>query len=187
MNYFASTLLGLSISCSLLVCASCVIYECLVMPAECFSPEQGEPTTVKFMTYNILKHQNEEKWESRKDVVFETIAITEPDVLAIQELMEQQKDDFEAAFPDYRKIFVSNEDREERDLWNAIYVKKENFKILDYGHFWFSETPEVPSNQWNNETLRVCLWSRIEDASDHYPVMAAVRFPTGKIRRLIAH
>lgn len=143
--------------------AGCRTYYCPTAPAECFSAESGEPTVIKFMTYNIRKFKNEQHWDSRQGELFQTIRQVNPDVLAIQEMRTPQEVDFERAFTDYRQISISNEDPHGDRFQNAIFVRKEAFRVLDYNRFWFSATPEVPSNQWHNKISRVCLWSRIED------------------------
>lgn len=153
----------LSAIASFLFYAGCRSYRCPVMPAECFTAQPGEPAVVKFMTYNILKFESEGKWQQRRDAVIETIEQADPDVLAIQELRTPQEVDFERVFTDYHHISAGNQDPDERSFSNAIFIKKDRFRFLDYGHFWFSATPETPSNQWRNKIPRLCLWSRIED------------------------
>ncbi len=148
---------------SFLFYSGCRTYRCPVMPDECFTPQPDEPAVVKFMTYNILKFDTEEKWQQRKAGVIETIERADPDVLAVQELRTPQEVDFERVFTDYHHISASNQDPEERSFSNAIFIRKDRFRFLDYGHFWFSSTPETPSNQWHNKIPRLCLWSRIED------------------------
>jgi len=143
--------------------SGCHRYSCPVMPAECFSAEPGDRAVVKFMTYNILKFENEENWERRKANVIQTIVDAAPDVLAIQELTARQGDDVREGLAGYCGISVANQDKDRQNLKNAIFVREDRFRFLDYGHFWFSATPEWPSNQWHNAIPRVCLWSRIED------------------------
>ena len=46
----------------------------------------------------------------------------------------------------------------------AVFYRKDRFKRLDGGHFWLSETPEVPgSKSWDSSLPRMVTWLKLED------------------------
>ena len=45
----------------------------------------------------------------------------------------------------------------------AIFYKKEKFTLLDQGHFWMSETPEVKSKGWDASDYRITNWVKLQD------------------------
>ena len=45
----------------------------------------------------------------------------------------------------------------------AIYYKKDRFKVLKHGDFWYSETPDIPSYGWGARCRRICTWGYFKD------------------------
>ncbi|RZK89551.1 MAG: endonuclease/exonuclease/phosphatase family protein, partial [Pedobacter sp.] len=45
----------------------------------------------------------------------------------------------------------------------AIYYNPNRFVKRVSGHFWLSETPEVPSKGWDAAIVRLCTWVRLYD------------------------
>src|SRR5690606_8318121 len=51
------------------------------------------------------------------------------------------------------------EDGKEKGEHSAIFYKKDEFKLLDKGDFWLSETPDKPSLGWDATCCnRICSW-----------------------------
>ncbi|MEC1526258.1 hypothetical protein P9D43_30275, partial [Neobacillus niacini] len=48
--------------------------------------------------------------------------------------------------------------------YTAIFFKKDRFKVMEYDHFWLSETPNViGSTSWGNPVTRMVTWARFVD------------------------
>ncbi len=48
------------------------------------------------------------------------------------------------------------------DEASSIFFKKDKFEMLDTGHFWISDTPEVPSKSWDDNHNRICTWVKLK-------------------------
>ena len=48
---------------------------------------------------------------------------------------------------------------------SGILYKKSRYTLLDAGRFWFSETPDIPSNGWDETNFkRFCVWGKFKDS-----------------------
>ena len=45
----------------------------------------------------------------------------------------------------------------------AIFWNKKTVKLLDWGTFWLSETPEKPSKGWDAKYIRTATWALMKD------------------------
>ena len=45
----------------------------------------------------------------------------------------------------------------------AIFYLKNKFKVVDWGYFWLSETPDAPSYGWGSAYIRICTWVILEN------------------------
>ena len=49
----------------------------------------------------------------------------------------------------YEVLGVGRDDGQEKGEMTALYFKRERFQKLESGHFWLSETPDIPgSKNW---------------------------------------
>ncbi|MCB0280448.1 MAG: endonuclease/exonuclease/phosphatase family protein, partial [Calditrichaeota bacterium] len=61
------------------------------------------------------------------------------------------------------RIFNGNADGE----FSPLLYRKSRFKLMDFGIFWFSATPDVPSiwTSYAAANRRICTWLRLHDKS----------------------
>ncbi|MCS7237233.1 MAG: endonuclease/exonuclease/phosphatase family protein [Thermoguttaceae bacterium] len=130
----------------------------------------GLGAEVRVMSYNIrygtaLDGQNH--WQRRKEFLVETIRQFNPDLLGTQETLVFQRDYLAEKLPEYAVIGVGRDDGKDRGEMMAIYWRKERFQLLDSGHFWLSQTPEVPgSKSWDAAFPRMVTWAKLQDLKD---------------------
>jgi endonuclease/exonuclease/phosphatase family metal-dependent hydrolase len=122
-----------------------------------------EPNLV-VMTFNIrygTADDDDNRWEKRKDLVFNLLRRQGPDVIGLQEALRFQIDEIRAALPQYGEVGVGRDDGKTGGEYSAILYRKDRLDVNDCGTFWLSDTPEVcGSITWGNACTRVCTWGR---------------------------
>ena len=91
--------------------------------------------------------------------------MNEPDVIGMQEPFLHQVKYFAEQLPDNTWIGVGRGDGKEKDEFNPVFYNKNKLKLLDWGTFWLSETPEIPSRSWDAGYNRICTWALFENKS----------------------
>ena len=124
-----------------------------------------EPMTV--MTFNIrygTAKDGENEWSARRDMLFDVLRSTTPDLIGLQEALDFQIDEIVAAVPGYAVVGVGRDDGGEKGEYSAILFRKDRFHVAEAGTFWFSDTPGIPgSKSWGNQITRICTWGRFVD------------------------
>ena len=128
-------------------------------------PSGHEPLTV--MTFNIrygTAQDGENRWNARRDLLFDVIREQDPDVLGLQEALDFQIDEILAALPAYAVVGVGREDGRRGGEFAAILFRRDRLRVAESATFWFSDTPGVPgSRSWGNSVTRICTWARFID------------------------
>lgn len=126
--------------------------------------------TVRVMSYNIrygTANDGENHWEKRRDFLVECIRQFDPDLLGTQETLGFQRDYLAKALPVYEVLGVGRDDGAEKGEMTALYFRRDRFEKLEGGHFWLSETPEIPaSKSWDTALTRMATWVRLRDRQD---------------------
>ena len=150
---------------SLLLCLG------VVLPAfsvRCEEPDRATP--LKVMSFNIrygAAKDGENHWEKRKNLVAETIRVFDPDLLGLQECLDFQGQFLREQLPGYAFHGVGREDGGEKGEFVPLMYKTARFEVVDSGHYWLSETPEVPgSKSWDSSLPRMVSWVRLKDKKD---------------------
>jgi len=131
------------------------------------SAEDQSTATINVVSFNIRygsARDGENHWDKRKDFVVETVRELDPDLLGTQEPLGFQRDYLSSKLPEYSVFGVGREDGREEGEMMAIFYRTERFEKLDGGHFWLSETPNVPgSMSWNTACTRMVTWVKLKD------------------------
>jgi endonuclease/exonuclease/phosphatase family metal-dependent hydrolase len=124
-------------------------------------------TDVRVMSYNIrygTANDGENHWDKRKEFLIATIKAFDPDLLGTQETLGFQRDYLAAQLTGYEVLGVGRDDGKEKGEMTALYFKRSRFEKLDGGHFWLSETPDVPgSKNWDAALTRMVTWVKLRD------------------------
>lgn len=123
---------------------------------------------MKVMCFNIrygTDPDEDNRWDRRSDLLFETIHEHEPDILGLQEALAFQLDEVLEALP--RVAAVGRDRRGGRtDEFTPILFDAGRFSVESSGDFWLSETPEeVGSVGWDAMLPRACTWVVLADKS----------------------
>ena len=144
-----------------------------------FGAETKQPTedAVQVMSFNIRygsAKDGENHWDKRKEFLADTVVEVNPDLLGTQECLGFQRDFLAEHLPGYGVHAASREDGKEKGEMCAIFYRKDRFEKLDAGHFWLSETPEVPgSKSWDSSLPRMASWVKLKDkkTADAKPIV----------------
>jgi len=111
------------------------------------------PDTVTVMTYNIFHDSANPArgvlpWSERRGSVVEIIRSRAPDVIGLQEAKVWQVDWLLEEMPEYAAVargpFADAGIAGAQTV--AVLFLKDRFALRDSGHFWYSESPDVPGS-----------------------------------------
>ncbi|MDA9764686.1 endonuclease/exonuclease/phosphatase family protein [Opitutales bacterium] len=119
------------------------------------------------MSFNIrngLAKDGENAWPLRQAFVVETIRTFDPDLLGLQEVHRFQADYLIEQLPGYDFYGVARDDGKVKGEIVPVMVKRDRFEMIESGHYWLSETPEViGSKGWDSALPRLASWTLIRD------------------------
>ena len=99
-------------------------------------------------------------WDKRCQVICDQLNFESPDVFGAQEVLAEQLHDLLRRLPRYRYIGVGRDDGREAGEYAAIFYRYDQVERLEEGHFWLSQTPDVPSLGWDAACIRICTWGK---------------------------
>ncbi len=140
------------------------------------TPQSTHADELRIMSYNIrygTAKDGENHWEKRKENVIKIISAYDPDLLGTQETLGFQKQYLKENLAGYTSLGIGREDGGQTGEMTALYYKTKRFEKLSEGHFWLSETPEIPgSKSWDSSLPRMCSWIKLQDRkSDGQPIL----------------
>lgn len=103
----------------------------------------------------------------RRDRAISVIRQFGPDILGVQELKNNQRNDLSDAFPEFGFYGQGREGGNSGDR-NGIYYRTSRFDLIDQGDFWLSETPTVPGTTFQGfggdlGNPRMATWVKLFD------------------------
>ncbi len=109
-------------------------------------------------------------WSARRDLCVEVIRAQKPDVVCLQEVLREQIDDLEKAFPAFGSFGFDGPEMDARMTGyggiakNPILYSRERYDLVTAGGFWLSETPHLPGSlSWDSARARHVNWVRLRD------------------------
>ncbi len=141
-----------------------LIWIVILLPAQAANSQDDQ--NVRVMSFNIrfgTANDGENHWDKRKKNVITTILDAKPDLLGTQEVLPFQAAYLKENLKDYSYVGRSRENRESGEQC-GILIRSNRFDILEQGHFWLSETPNVPgSKSWDSSLPRMASWVKLFD------------------------
>jgi endonuclease/exonuclease/phosphatase family metal-dependent hydrolase len=120
---------------------------------------------LRVMSFNIrygAANDGANHWDHRKDLVVDVIQQFAPDLLGLQESL-----DFQSAYLVSQLGAYDYFGRSRMNTPNehcGILFSRDRFVQLAGGHFWLSESPEVPqSKSWDSSLPRMATWLLLHD------------------------
>lgn len=133
-----------------------------------FLPEAlADEIEVTAITFNVrvgLDEAESLRWRNRRQLVVDLLARHAPDVIGLQEDLSFQADDVAEGLPGYGAVGRGSLGGRYGELVSVLY-RKERLRLVDWGAFWLSETPErAGSMSWGNVFPRSVTWCLFETA-----------------------
>lgn len=130
-----------------------------------FSASLRAAEPLRVMSFNIrygAAQDGDNHWDRRQDLVVKTIEDFKPDLVGTQETLQFQADYIReqlAAFTYFGRSRMKTPNEH-----CGIFYRSERFTWLAGGHFWLSESPEVPeSKSWDSSLPRMASWVLLSD------------------------
>ena len=118
---------------------------------------------------------NPNSWSRRKSATPAMIKDQCPDIFGVQEALSDQLTYVGDNLPNYSYVGVGREDGkeiskeiseitdpEESGEIMAIFYNTSKIKLLEWGTYWLSETPDEPSIGWEAACNRTMTWAKME-------------------------
>ena len=138
----------------------------LIVAAALLLPQFAQAQDIKVMSYNIrmgVAKDGTNSWEYRYPATALMLEDQKPDVFGVQEAFKYQIRFIEDNFTDYDCVGVGRDDGKEKGEFMSIFWNKKTVKMVKWGTFWLSETPEKPSMGWDAACKRTATWALMKD------------------------
>ncbi len=123
---------------------------------------------VRIMTWNIRYNNPDDgvhAWEKRRDELLSYVRSQKPDILCIQEGLNDQVAFLKEGLRGFEMRGAGRDDGKTEGEYSAIYFSTARFTLLDNGTYWLSPTPDVPGKGWDAALPRIVTWVRLADSS----------------------
>ena len=134
----------------------------LVSPAKCNNRGNGSLTVISFNIRFGTADDGENSWEYRKTATLEMLDALSPDIIGLQEAFSFQIEYISENYPAYG--WVGKSRLGEKDAEHpAVFYNRHRFKLIKWGKFWLSDTPQCPSLGWDAAFERNATWLLLKD------------------------
>lgn len=132
-----------------------------------FTLAQGqEKPSMKLVSWNIrldTETDGPHAWRFRREAVVDFLKKEQPAIIGFQEALHGQVDYLSASLGGYANVGVGRADGREAGEYVPVFYDTARFVLLDAGHFWLSETPEVAGSKgWDAQCERMVSWVRLQ-------------------------
>ena len=138
----------------------------MALPFTVSAQKQTRDYDLKVMSYNIrmgVAKDGTNSWEYRYPATALMLQNQMPDVFGVQEAFEFQIRFIEDNFADYDSVGVGRDNGKSEGEFMSIFWNKKTVKMVKWGTFWLSETPEKPSLGWDAACKRTATWALMKD------------------------
>lgn len=136
----------------------------------CFTAkaQQGDDITItpmRVVSFNVrlgVAKDGKNAWSKRCPAAGEMFKTIQPTVLGVQEAYDFQIKYLEENCPEYACVGVGREDGAHQGEHMSIFYRKQDVELLDWGTYWLSETPDIPSLGWDAACMRTATWALLK-------------------------
>lgn len=132
-------------------------------------PPKADPASIRVLTWNILvggeglAPWSRHGWPVRKGALRDALGGVSPDILCVQEALDEQVRFLESALPRHRRVGVCRDDGRSAGEHCAIFFDADRFERLDDGTFWLEEPSGLPPEGGLLGPKRICTWVRLRE------------------------
>lgn len=123
------------------------------------------PEDIKVMSFNIrygTAPDGDNAWENRKVAVPQLLNDQAPAVFGVQEALDFQLTFITENCPQYACVGVGRDDGVNKGEHMSVFYDQNVLELLDWGTYWLSETPDVPSKGWDAACFRTATWTLLK-------------------------
>ena len=150
----------MSITSKILSLASALV---MAMP---FYANAGTPDELSVISYNIRNGEAKDgtnSWQYRYPASAMMIMDQMPDIFGVQEAYDYQVRYLDEFCDGYKCVGVGREDGKSKGEHMSIFYNTKTVKLLKWGTYWLSETPDKPSKGWDAACKRTATWALLKD------------------------
>ncbi len=122
---------------------------------------------IKVMSFNIRYNNPDDgefAWANRKEKVVDMIQYYSPDILGLQEALNDQIIYLHENLHGYDWEGVGRDDGKTKGEYSAVFFNSNRFELIKDDTFWLSETPEIAGSfGWDAACTRVVTWLILKD------------------------
>jgi endonuclease/exonuclease/phosphatase family metal-dependent hydrolase len=129
----------------------------------------ANPAAIRVVTWNILHGTDRGMpwtrfgWPTRKKALQTALDATRPNILCVQEALEQQLEFLAGVLPGHERIGVGRDDGRSAGESCAIFFDRNRFLELGGGTFWLEDPVDLPAMNRLWGPKRICTWVRLRD------------------------
>lgn len=116
-------------------------------------------SSLKVATFNIRNsgaNDGINRWENRKAIAADFINTEMPDIIGMQEVLQEQLDYLSSNLKGYRYVGVAREDGKQKGEYAPLFFRKDRFTEKNHQTIWLSETPSVVGSVgWDAALTRI--------------------------------
>jgi endonuclease/exonuclease/phosphatase family metal-dependent hydrolase len=162
--------LGRSVLAGALACWLGLIAWSAMSPGGAIPPAKSNSVAIRVLTWNIL-HGTERGmrwtqygWPVRQKAIETALAGTKPDILCVQEALDEQVRYLAELLPTHRRVGVGRDDGRAAGEHCSIFFDHTRFEELESGTFWLEEPADLPpGTELRLGPKRICTWARLRD------------------------
>jgi endonuclease/exonuclease/phosphatase family metal-dependent hydrolase len=130
---------------------------------------KSNATAIRILTWNILHGTDSGMpwsrfgWSVRKKAIAATLLAAKPDILCVQEALEEQAKFLEEQLPHHRRVGAGRDDGRSAGEHCCIFFDATRFDEMAGGTFWLEEPIDRPATTFRLGPKRICSWVRLRD------------------------
>ncbi|MBO4557186.1 MAG: endonuclease/exonuclease/phosphatase family protein [Bacteroidales bacterium] len=126
----------------------------------------ADATTIDVMTFNVrlgTANDGNNSWNYRRFAASMMINEQRPVAFGVQEAYDFQLEYLVQQCKCYKCVGVGREDGKSAGEHMSVFYDTTRVELKDWGTYWLSETPDVPSLGWDAACKRTATWTLLED------------------------
>lgn len=122
---------------------------------------------IKVATFNIrygAANDGINSWPNRKAIVADFFNSSKPDLIGMQEVLQEQIEFLDSNLKGYAHLGVAREDGKKQGEYAPIFFNKTRFSLVKSNTIWLSETPNVVGSVgWDAALTRIATYAVLFD------------------------
>lgn len=144
----------------------------ILLPCLCSAKNPEKDALLTVISYNIRMasaNDGTNSWAYRYPATALMIQDQHPDIFGVQEALPSQLNYILDCFDgrrgnlSYKSVGVGREDGKHKGEHMSIFYDSRKIKLLKWGTYWLSDTPDEPSRGWDAACYRTATWALMKD------------------------